>query len=499
MNRYIFLLLLVPYILIASTNSRALYIKKYKNESKTALIIGNGTYGYFSNLNNAINDAKDMKNILESKGFKVHYLRDATLRQMDKMIDRFANDLKKGGVGLAYFAGHGVEVDGKNYLIPVDTELRDKSDLKYDAFPVDKLIDRMENAKNRLSILVLDACRNDPFSRSGGGGLAAINNAKGMYVAYATAPGEVASDGGASKNGLFTKYLIKEIKKPQPLESVFKNTRVAVMKESKEKQLPWTSSSVMGEFYFTVPVLKYQNSIVSFNEQKQKFYSLTINTQPSDATVQITNIKPKYYDGIKLKPNKYSIKVFKNGYITKTGIIKLNSNLNTMITLQSNRTTLNIKADEYVKPKDNVWRDPDTNKLWQLKTNKKLYTWNEAKRYCETLTLDGIKGWRIPNPGEVESINTETGFYTKYAKNAQKIYIKEVFKDDMEFYVIPYFWTSFSRPLASFGSYINYFIDNKKVFGTKIGSPLKGTTKDNKMFVRCINGEENFNDKYQIW
>jgi TRAP transporter TAXI family solute receptor len=265
------LLFLIPFLLFASIDNRALYIKKYSKESKVALVIGNANYNHFSKLKNSRNDAKDMQTVLESKGFKVYYLQDASLRDMKKAVRDFAYDIKNGGVGMVYYAGHGVEVDGKNYLIPVDANIPAKDEVEFEALAVDLIVNKMETAKNRLNILVLDACRNDPFSRSGGGGLAAINNAKGMYVAYATAPGEVASD-GKDKNGLFTKHLIQEMQKPQTLESVFKNTRVSVMRESNERQLPWTSSSVMGEFYFTIP----DGKVVS--QTKRETYPQSSNT-----------------------------------------------------------------------------------------------------------------------------------------------------------------------------------------------------------------------------
>jgi hypothetical protein len=323
--KYIFLL--IPFLLIASTNDRALYIKKYSKESKTALIIGNANYEYFSKLKNTTNDAKDMKNLLESKGFKVHYLENATLRQMKKTLRKFAYDIKNGGVGMLYYAGHGVEVDGKNYLIPVDANIPVKDEVEYEALAVNMLIDKMENARNRLNILVLDACRNDPFSRSGSGGLAPINNAKGMFVAYATAPGEVASD-GRGKNGLFTKHLINEIKKPQTLEKVFKNTRSSVLEESNDKQLPWTSSSVTGEFYFTLDT-NIDKAVITTNQvitktskpttpsgeekdywdmvkeqNKKEFYALYLKDFPDGFYVNEANIAIKKLNLMKMISSK---------------------------------------------------------------------------------------------------------------------------------------------------------------------------------------------------
>jgi cytochrome c5 len=364
LNLLTLILLFITTTLLAN-NERALYIKKYSKETKTALVIGNANYSYFSKLKNSKNDAKDMKNLLEQKGFKVHYLKNATLKKMEKTVDKFIADLKGGGIGMLYYAGHGIEVNGKNYLIPVDMEKSTKIDIKYDALAVNEVIEKMEDARNRLNILVLDACRNDPFSRSGGGGLAPINNAKGMYVAYATAPGDVASDGGG-KNGLFTKHLIKEMNKPQTLEKVFKNTRVAVMKESNERQLPWTSSSVMGDFYFTIPSESVtpqtkrkeypkaqKQSTISFESNEPTTYSLTVNSTPSNAKVSITNIKLKYYDGVQLEVGKYKVKVSANGYYSKTGTIDLQSDINVDIRLKKKpveKITVSNKSSETSKP-----------------------------------------------------------------------------------------------------------------------------------------------------
>ena len=228
---------------------RAIYNKRYSNENKIALVLGNSDYSHFSKLKNTLNDARDMRDILTKQGFDVLYLENGTLREMKKKVRAFAQKLKSGGVGLFYYTGHGMEVEGKNYLIPIGAQLPAKDEVEYESLAVNMLIDKMKNSHNRLNIVVLDACRVNPFDR-GGGGLAQINNAKGMYIAFATAPGEVASD-GSGRNGLFTKHLIKAIQKPNlDLEEVFKQTRIGVYNESNEKQSPWSSSNIMGDFYF---------------------------------------------------------------------------------------------------------------------------------------------------------------------------------------------------------------------------------------------------------
>lgn len=253
-----YLLLLIVPILLFANQDRAIYIKKYKNESKTALVIGNNNYKHFSKLKNSKNDARDMKRVLNKLGFNVIYLENGNLRDMKKSVRKFTKKLRNGGVGFFYYAGHGVEVDGENFLIPYDAQIPEKNEVEYESLPVNMVVDKMEDSNNRLNIVVLDACRNDPFSRSGGGGLAQINNARGMYIAYATAPGQVASD-GSGKNGLFTKHLISNISKPNlKLNDVFAKTRAGVYEDSYNKQLPWTSSSVIGDFYFNIDTdIKY--------------------------------------------------------------------------------------------------------------------------------------------------------------------------------------------------------------------------------------------------
>ncbi|MEA2100546.1 MAG: caspase family protein [Campylobacterota bacterium] len=366
-------LLLILFVTISfASNERGLFLKKYKNEAKTALVIGNSQYKYFSKLKNSKNDAYDIQKVLASQGFDVLYLKEGSLRDMKKIIRKFTKKLSAGGVGFFYYAGHGVEVDGRNYLIPTDANIPEKNEVEYESLAINMLIDKMEESGNRLNIVVLDACRNDPFSRSGGGGLAQINNAKGMYISYATAPGKVASD-GKGRNGLFTKYLIRNIKKPNlTLNEVFKKTRISVYRDSNDKQLPWTSSSVMGDFYFKIDKnLDYQKTIknrekssFNFSNEKPTTFSLTIQTKPSNAKVQIMNIKDKYYDGIQLKKGKYKIKVSKNGYISRNGDIDLKNDLKLTISLDTKYRKNNINSGS--KASDNRY---DINRFSSLKPN----------------------------------------------------------------------------------------------------------------------------------
>lgn len=216
-----------------------------------ALVIGNSAYGD-KPLKNPANDARDVARSLQRLGFDVQLKTDAKLRDVEDAIREFGLRLKRGGVGVFYFAGHGVQVQGVNYLVPIGARLSSESDAKYECVDAGRVLGKMEDAGNELNIVILDACRNNPFTRSfrsADQGLARMDAPTGSFVAYATAPNSVASDGGG-KNGLYTKHLLENMTTPGiPIEEVFKRVRIGVMNETGKKQVPWDSSSIAGYFY----------------------------------------------------------------------------------------------------------------------------------------------------------------------------------------------------------------------------------------------------------
>ena len=226
-----------------------------EKEKRVALVIGNNNYnGVMVKLRNPINDAKAIKKVLERGGFTVIYKEDITKKEGARVLKDFYTKIRGGGVGMFYFSGHGIEVDGENYLIPVDAKLSEKSDVEFEALSLNKITKKMQNLGNRLNIVVLDACRNDPFSRSvGSGGLAKVEPI-GLFVSYATGAGSVASDGKEGENGLFTKSLIKYMQQPLDLQNVFQYAREEVYRNSNQKQFPAVyNQTVNGKFYFTLP------------------------------------------------------------------------------------------------------------------------------------------------------------------------------------------------------------------------------------------------------
>lgn len=217
-----------------------------------ALVIGNGSYAA-GPLVNPVNDAEDMAKALAGVGFEVVLQTDADQRTMEKAIRQFGRRLKSGGVGLFYFAGHGLQVDGRNYLIPLGAHIEGASDLRYEAVDAGFVLGKMEDAENGLNIVILDACRDNPFARSfrsGEKGLAKMDAPVGSLLAYATAPGAVAGD-GAGRNGLYTSQLLRHLSEPGlKIEALFKQVRRDVMDKSGNAQVPWESSSLTGEFCF---------------------------------------------------------------------------------------------------------------------------------------------------------------------------------------------------------------------------------------------------------
>lgn len=222
---------------------------------RVALVIGNSNYAN-GQLHNPVNDARAVAGKLESLGFKVLLRENLSREAMYSSMDEFSRQLKAGGVGLFYYAGHGMQINGKNFLIPVDANIQHEDDIEFRGFDANQVLMRMDKARNRVNMLVLDACRNNPFirnNRSANYGLAQMDAPKGTLIAFSTAPGSLAKDGSGS-NSIYTRHFVEKLSIPEiPVEEVFKEVRIAVAKETHEQQIPWESTSLMGDFYFVPP------------------------------------------------------------------------------------------------------------------------------------------------------------------------------------------------------------------------------------------------------
>jgi hypothetical protein len=221
-------------------------------EKRLALVFGNSDYSDKTSLKNPVNDANLMEATLKELGFEVIKRTNAGINAMREAVREFSSKLSEYNVALFYYAGHGIQMEGKNYLIPTDAVLKDPGDCKYEAIPVDFVTEEFAKYPENTNIVILDACRNNPYrnwTRGGAQGFKAISPTSGTIIAFATSEGSTAND-GTSANGLYTEELVKQMVIPQPIESVFKKTRVEVKKRSKDQQTPVDWTSLDGDFYF---------------------------------------------------------------------------------------------------------------------------------------------------------------------------------------------------------------------------------------------------------
>lgn len=259
----------IPALLTAQSPLRDLTPEPIRVQKKLALVIGNQSYPK-SPLRNPVNDAVAMAKALREMGFDtVVEKKDLTMRQMRVEIDRFAASLQAGDLALFYYAGHGVQANDQNYLIPVDFGSVSEADLPYDAYPASQARDKLEQSGARLRILILDACRNNPFrsKRDGVRGLSPMaSSVEGTFIAYATADNGVADDNPNDSNGLFTKSLLNAmLTSGLDLKQIFEKAKEEVYAKSQKRQRPYTYDGVIGQFFFG-PVTIVNQPVVSSSD-----------------------------------------------------------------------------------------------------------------------------------------------------------------------------------------------------------------------------------------
>ncbi|MGE0884359.1 MAG: caspase family protein [Blastocatellales bacterium] len=222
---------------------------------RIALVIGNGQYPGRS-LPNPPNDAAGIAQALRDLRFDVVVLTDQSKRQMREALRAFGNKLRGGdnAVALFFFAGHGIQIDGSNYLIPVDADISSEAEAEDQGVNLDLVLEQMKRPREGMNIVILDACRDNPFRgwRSTEGGLAAVNAPRGTLIAYATAPGHMAADGDGTKNSPYSAALLNQIRQPNiNLLRMFERVRVEVRTSTKEQQTPWESTNLINgsQFY----------------------------------------------------------------------------------------------------------------------------------------------------------------------------------------------------------------------------------------------------------
>ncbi|MEO5697418.1 MAG: caspase family protein [Burkholderiaceae bacterium] len=230
-----------------------------------ALVIGNSDYRIGA-LKNPVNDARAVADTLRTLGFDVTLRENTSLRDMIESFRKFSLTARSARVRVLYYAGHGVQVQGRNYLLPVDTEIHGEDEMAAKSADLNELIERLGAMAQGINIVILDACRNNPFSGAmilgpdgrrlkfrgaAPGGLAAVDAPLGSMVAFSTAPGGVALDNPNESNSLYTRHLLSAMQTPGlAVELLFKQVRLAVASDTGRVQVPWESSSLTGDFCF---------------------------------------------------------------------------------------------------------------------------------------------------------------------------------------------------------------------------------------------------------
>lgn len=360
--------------------------------NRVALVIGVQTYTSVPPLKNSLNDARDLAAVLKKKGFYVIESFDPkSKRDMQTVIRKYFDLIQTNPAieGLFYYSGHAMQVDGVNYLMPASANPALKADLDDQCLKMDYMIEVFAQAGNALNIIIMDACRNNPFrgfSRSSDQGLSQIYPPRGSYLVYATSPGSVASD-GEGKNGLFTSKLLKYINEPElNLEQMFKLVAREVQKESGELQLPWINSSYTGDFYFN----KVNTIPTTLANTRPKEPALTIKTDTRDVKVLSPSFKSTVINQKEWMAENLNVTHYRNG--------------DEIPHIQD--------AAEWAKLTTGAWCYYD-NKEENGSANGKLYNWyalNDPRGIAP-------EGWHVPTDDEwdsmIKSLGTEPGVQLK--------------------------------------------------------------------------------------
>jgi hypothetical protein len=267
-------------------------------ETRIALIIGNSDYVNPNlKLINPANDAAAMQRALQAAGFETIVRVNAKRLDFYRAVDEFTAKIGRDqhAVGLFYYAGHGVQAEGANYLIPVDADIQAEADLEANAFDAARVLRAMKAAQNEMNIVILDACRDNPLPKTRGieRGLARMDAPSGTFIAYAAAPGQTAQDGASGTNGVFTGELVKAMAEPGvPLEQVFKKVIAGVKADTHGAQQPWSEASIQGDFYFHAAV----------------------SQPPASTAVDPKQVELMYWESIKYSRNVADFQAYLNKY-----------------------------------------------------------------------------------------------------------------------------------------------------------------------------------------
>jgi len=367
---------------IVST-ARSVKRNQQAQERRLALVIGNSAYKS-APLRNPANDAQDMATTLKELGFDVILKTNANKRTMLEAINQFGKSLRNAAVGLFFYAGHGMQVNRLNYLIPIGAYVTDETDIEIEGVDARRILGRMETAANDVNIIFLDACRDNPFQRSfrsTSRGLVKMDAPKGTFIAYATSPGDVAED-GLERNSPFTKHVLRNITVPDiPIEKMMKKVRRGVLFETNDKQMPWQASSLTGDFYFASPTS-------DMPPEPQP------STQLADERAKLERERQEL-ERLKLEFERKKLAAERKRFEEE-------QKKNTIIASIDHKDREIGRDDHYITYASGVVRDTKTGLEWVVGPDKDT-TWDEAKQWANSLTVDG-GGWQMPTMDELERL-----------------------------------------------------------------------------------------------
>lgn len=406
----IFLILLILILISPSALQAA-------PERRTALVIGNSTYSS-GPLKNPVNDAADMAAALKRAGFTVMLKKNANLQEMIEAIEDFGNSLKRGGVGLFYYAGHGVQVNNVNYLLPIKESINKESDVRFQAVDAGRVLAEMENANNGLNIVILDACRDNPFGksfRSASRGLAIVANAPtGTFISYSTGAGQVARD-GEGRNSHYTKALLENIAKPGlTINNVFMNVRSKVKKET--GQVPWELSSLEGDFFFVPGKGK-----ASIEREESSISTAAAKDALDDENRKLEAEQRRLEEERATLAKKKALDEKRRLIAEERERLEAEKEAQRLAEAESKkpkkRTTLAMGSRPAVSGARETGRDgrfiaydngtvldTSTNLMWAAKDNGNDINWTNAKPYCENYRGGGYTDWRMPTEVELAGL-----------------------------------------------------------------------------------------------
>ncbi len=419
-------------------------------ERRTALVIGNSAYSSWP-LKNPVNDAAAVSAQLQELGFTVILKRNANLRVMKDALADFGNRLKQGGVGLFYYSGHGLHIGGVNYLVPVEERINQAADFMHETMDLGKVINEMANANNGLNVVILDACRNNPYYpgfRNVARGLSRVSKTPaGMFIAYSTWTNRMVKD--EDRDGEispYTKALLENINKPGvTINEIFMNVRSKLIKET--GQMPWESSSLDRDFFFipdspgtaaTIPASKTTYNLEDANrkaeeeerriaEEKASFEKKKtpeVNRQiVAEETERLTaeqgrasQEEARYLEAAKASLEEEQRQIAeerkrltaaqeREGPAEEAREKAKKSAILAMAKPPSPPTVRETERDgRFIAYRDGTVLDTSTNLMWAAKDNGRDIKWAKAKSYCESYRGGGYKDWRMPTQDELAGL-----------------------------------------------------------------------------------------------